>query len=504
MPAPGAYINQTLAGVSLHPNTTYILTVNVGTQGQTAPDGSAIAVDLEAGGVQLTPTDASSPSPFPGTLPTASRTYVTGANPPAGSVTISLGLDAPSSASEFDFDNVSLTETPGSHPTPTPTPVPAISASLNAPGITAFGQSTETVTAVYADSAGVDLSSLTTGNLQVTAPDGSSLDVAGFSATPASGIVPSATVTYTIDAPFGTFTSADNGPYTVTLPAGTLSDSDTNTNATITTTFTVAAPGGPTANTTDTTFVGGGAKRVAFSAESVAVQSDGKLLVTGEEPGADAGSTQAVIERFNVDGTVDSAFGAGGAVIDGLDSNESFYSVVTQGDGKIIAAGTSGGSLLLSRYNADGSADASFGAGGRVVMSVDGATDATAFAVALDPADNSIVVAGSAGGQFLIDRLTGDGAADSTFNGGAPFLFGNAADGDVLGQMAVQSDGAIVAAGASSGGVVAARLTGAGALDNSFGSGGIVSLSQLAAPIWSPASRTTPKGWPLMPRVTSW
>jgi uncharacterized delta-60 repeat protein len=494
-----AFINQTLTGVSLLPNTTYILTVVVGAQGQSMPDASAVAVNLYAGNMQLTPTDGSSPNPSPGTLPTASRVYVTGASPPTGDLTISLGLDAPTTASEFDFDGVSLTTTPGSHPTPTPTPTAAITATFSAPAITTLGQSTETVTAVYSDPAGVDLSSVNAGNLQVSAPDGTALGVASFSATPASGFVPSATVTYTIDAPFGTFTSADNGTYMVTLLPGELSDSDTNTNALTSATFTIAAPGGPTANTTDTTFDGGGAKRLLFSGESVAVQSDGKLLVAGQEVGVSSGSSEAVLERVNVNGSLDTTFGTDGAVTDNLDNNEAFNSVAIQPNEMIVAAGTDGGMLLLARYNADGSPDTNFGDGGRMVTPVAGTTDATAYGIALDPSDNSIVVAGSAGGQFLVDRFTANGSPDATFNGGLPLLFGSASAGNVFGRVAIQSDGGIVAAGASSGSVVVARVTAAGTLDNTFGTGGIVTLSQLAAPDLAPGQPDNTEGLALDP-----
>jgi uncharacterized delta-60 repeat protein len=494
-----AFINQTLAGVSLLPNTTYILTVVVGAQGQSTPDASAVAVDLFAGNTQLTPTDGSSPNPSPGTLPTASRVFVTGASPAAGNLTISLGLDAPTTASEFDFDNVSLTTTPGSHPTPTPTPTAAITATFSAPSITTLGQSIETITAVYSDPAGVDLSSVNAGNLQVSAPDGTALGVASFSATPASGIVPVATVTYTINAPFGTWTSADNGTYTVTLPAGELSDSDTNTNAVAGITFTIAAPGGPTASTTDTTFDGGGAERLLFSGESVAVQDDGKFLVAGQQPGAVSGSTQAVLERVNVNGALDTTFGAGGAVTDNLDNNETFNSVAIQADGKIIAAGSSGGMLLLARYNADGSPDPSFGSAGRMVAPVAGTTDAAAYGIALGTTDNSIVVAGSAGGQFLLDRFTANGSPDPAFNGGLPSLFGSASAGNVFGRVAIQSDGGIVAAGASSGSVVVARVTAAGAVDNTFGTSGIAAVSQLAAPDLAPGQPDHTEGLALDP-----
>jgi uncharacterized delta-60 repeat protein len=241
----------------------------------------------------------------------------------------------------------------------------------------------------------------------------------------------------------------------------------------------------PTPTTTpgsiDPTFNGGNPVGLGFAAQASVTLADGSVLLAGLEPGTSAGSTQAVLEQLDAAGSIDASFGAAGTVTDAVTSDEAFYGVTTESDGTIVAAGTSDGDLLLAGYNPDGSVDASFGTGGRVIVPVAGATDATAFGISTDTSGDLVVV-GSAGGQFLADRFTATGTQDATFNGGAPLLFGTASNGDVLGKAAVQSNGDIVAAGASDGSVVVVRLISAGALDPAFGTGGIVTLSQLAAP----------------------
>jgi len=240
-----------------------------------------------------------------------------------------------------------------------------------------------------------------------------------------------------------------------------------------------AAPG-----STDPTFNGGSSVVLGFAAQASGVTPAGQILLAGLESGASAGSTQAVLEQLNADGSVDSSFGAGGTVTDSATTAETFYALAAASDGTIIAAGASDGDLLLAAYNADGSVDTSFGAAGRVTVPIVGATDATAYGVTTDSSGN-IVVVGSSGGQFFADRFTAAGAQDPGFNNGAPLLFGSAADGDVLGKVAVQNaanGGGIIAAGASAGSVVVVQLTPAGALDGGFGPGGIVTLAPLAAP----------------------
>ncbi len=239
---------------------------------------------------------------------------------------------------------------------------------------------------------------------------------------------------------------------------------------------TIQSPGSP-----DPTFNAGNPVTLGFAAQASTITPAGQTLLAGLEPSSVAGNSQAVLEQLNADGSIDSSFGSAGIVTDAATNDEAFYGVITESSGTIVAAGISNGDLLLAGYNSDGSVDSSFGAGGRVTLPVAGANNATAYGITTDASGN-IVVVGSAGGQFLADRFTASGIQDPAFNNGSPLLFGTASDGEVLGKVAVQSNGGIVADGASAGSVVVVRLASAGGLDPTFGGGGVVTLSQLAAP----------------------
>lgn len=102
---------------------------------------------------------------------------------------------------------------------------------------------------------------------------------------------------------------------------------------------------------------------------AVALQKDGKILVTGSGQDVDklgfATSGFALI-RYNSDGSLDTDFGNQGSVITQVDTQYSTdaQSVVVDGAGKILIAGSSynGKDLDFSmvRYNSDGSLDTSF------------------------------------------------------------------------------------------------------------------------------------------------
>ncbi len=146
-------------------------------------------------------------------------------------------------------------------------------------------------------------------------------------------------------------------------------------------------------------------------AKSVAIQSNGKILVAGTTVAADK-SINIAVARLNADGTLDASFGAGtadgtpdGVVAVSLGKGDDDVNAMTvQADGKIIVVGstTSTGSsanIAVARLNANGSLDASFGAGnadgtpdGVVSLSLgDGSEFARAVAL---QADGKIVVAG--------------------------------------------------------------------------------------------------------------
>ena len=82
--------------------------------------------------------------------------------------------------------------------------------------------------------------------------------------------------------------------------------------------------------------------------------------------------------------------------------------MAVQKDGKIIAAGGSGGAFALVRYSTSGKLDASFGKGGKVLTAL-GSTSA----VALQP-DGKIVAVVHAGGPVLV-RYTTRGKLDTSF-----------------------------------------------------------------------------------------
>ena len=83
----GSSITQVLTGVSLQPNTTYVLSVAVGMK-----DTANVVVQLDAGGAPLTPSSSSDGGiAFNGFTPTY-QTFATGDAPPTGHPPIPLGL----------------------------------------------------------------------------------------------------------------------------------------------------------------------------------------------------------------------------------------------------------------------------------------------------------------------------------------------------------------------------------------------------------------------------
>ena len=187
-------------------------------------------------------------------------------------------------------------------------------------------------------------------------------------------------------------------------------------------------------------------------------------------------------------GDLDASFGTAGRVRTAFSTQASGQAATTTPDGKIVEAGEvttpSGIVFGVARYNADGSADAGFGAGGVVTFPFAGG-GATAVAV---QSNGQILAGGSVsdpdgnGTDFGIVRLNVDGTLDTTFGtGGHVFTnFGQGMAG--VRKLAVQPNGRIVALGTIRTGahnthLAVARYTAAGVPDATFGAGGSVSLS---------------------------
>jgi uncharacterized delta-60 repeat protein len=198
-----------------------------------------------------------------------------------------------------------------------------------------------------------------------------------------------------------------------------------------------------------------------------------------------------VLYRFDDSGAPDPTFGDNGAVVTDvicISANFTNQSLALQSDGKILIGGTSSisESFSIARYTEDGTLDPTFGGDGTI--SID-PTDELDFINSVRVQDDDrIVIAGTAShgdttGQFALVRLNPDGSLDASFDDDGVVLLDRGGRSGALG-VAIQDDGKIVAVGSTKKGAysgtdvpqdsVLARWLPNGALDGSFGDRGVV------------------------------
>jgi uncharacterized delta-60 repeat protein len=151
---------------------------------------------------------------------------------------------------------------------------------------------------------------------------------------------------------------------------------------------------------------------------SLAIAVDGKLVVGGTKKNGTL--SDFLVVRYNQDGTLDNTFGGSGIVVTDLGSNaDEGYSLVINPDNKVLLSGRTGSTSVLGmvRYDPDGSLDASFGNNGKVVMS-SGNGPSLWQAVALQDTDRIIVAGSSDTGpttDFAVARYLNNGTLDNSF-----------------------------------------------------------------------------------------
>ncbi len=212
----------------------------------------------------------------------------------------------------------------------------------------------------------------------------------------------------------------------------------------------------------DATF-GNGGKIITFfaidrisEARALVIQPDGKILLAGS--GSPRFGTDFALARYNTDGSLDSTFGAGGKVTtDFFGSEDQARALIIQPDGRIVAAGYAGlpnrpsTDFAIARYNGNGTLDPAFGAGGKVTTDFFNGYDGVS-ALALQP-DCMIVAAGMVsargGSDFGLARYNGDGTLDTTF--GSSGRIATEIGGAVgwASSIVIQQDRKIVAAGSA-------------------------------------------------------
>ncbi|MBO9203686.1 MULTISPECIES: T9SS type A sorting domain-containing protein [Niastella] len=224
----------------------------------------------------------------------------------------------------------------------------------------------------------------------------------------------------------------------------------------------------------------------------MALQPDGKIVVAGWNWPT---NKDFCVMRFNEDGSFDNSFGTDGKVTTNLGpGNDEARNVAIQNDGKIVVTGfsfnASGNSdYAVVRYKPDGSLDGSFGSGGIVKTNINSYD--IAQGISINNTTGAITIAGTSNssfenthtgnGDFTVVRYTSSGALDGNFGSGgiATFDIGTGTYDEARG-MAVQPDGQLLVAGITKPGgargansdVVVLRIATDGSLDGTFGSGG--------------------------------
>jgi uncharacterized delta-60 repeat protein len=222
----------------------------------------------------------------------------------------------------------------------------------------------------------------------------------------------------------------------------------------------------------DTTFNTGNGTGFNGYVYEIAQQTDGKTLIGGNFSSYN-GVTENSIIRLNSDGSKDTTFTTGtGFRTTGFSIiNGNVYSIALQTDGKILVGGhyndyngVTEGSII--RLNSDGTKDATFNTG----TGFDGAVKTIVI-----QADGKILVGGEFANyngalENFIIRLNSDGTKDTTFNSGTGF-------DAIVNVIVQQADGKILAGGGftfynngfTPKGII--RLNGDGTKDTSFNTG---------------------------------
>ena len=257
--------------------------------------------------------------------------------------------------------------------------------------------------------------------------------------------------------------------------------------------------------------------------EPMGTTGDSKILLAG----SDYGQYGMALMRLNANGTLDTTFGNNGQVVTPIPESSSNLSgehaqgVAVTSSGQIVVAGAdnSTSTVLLARYNANGTLDTTFGKGGIVTTAFPPSALGFGLAMTLQP-DGKIVVVGSDQNAGLVLRYNANGSLDTTFgNGGivttalnvgaSPSTRYNAVA--VYPNTGTANDGKIIVAGSlwntpgapqNEKRYLAVRYNPDGSLDSSFGGGAgyeVINDPKYAYPMEMPqAIAIEPDGKPIL------
>jgi uncharacterized delta-60 repeat protein len=173
-------------------------------------------------------------------------------------------------------------------------------------------------------------------------------------------------------------------------------------------------------------------------ASALALQSDGKIVVAGYSCVSCINDFAFALARYLPNSSLDATFSGDGRVLTdfGSGSDDYAFALALQPNGKIVVAGRSGGSgghdFALARYLPNGTLDTSFSGDAKVVTAFSGDSTDTIYALAIQPHDGRLVVAGTSdasdGGDFALARYHA-----ITYNGVVATRVGTAGNDTLMG-----------------------------------------------------------------------
>lgn len=226
---------------------------------------------------------------------------------------------------------------------------------------------------------------------------------------------------------------------------------------------------------------------ISCDGQAVAIDSSGKILVAGYTSTSMI-SSEAIILRYDQDGSLDTSFGTNGIVSYTGSQISRFNTLTIDSSGRIlvaglVSAGPFSGDLLTCRYNSDGSLDPGFANNGAAQFS-GGGYQRTGYSIQTDAAGD-ILIAGSRNSTFMgteydmaIWKYGSDGTPDAGFGTDGEVTFDRAGARESGRSLCIDSAGRIVVGGTSDDGaedyLALWRYDSGGNLDSSFGTNGQV------------------------------
>jgi uncharacterized delta-60 repeat protein len=224
------------------------------------------------------------------------------------------------------------------------------------------------------------------------------------------------------------------------------------------------------------------------NAQDVALQADGKIVAAGYSNKRSLSDEDFALTRYNPNGSLDTTFSGDGRLVTNFGGVERAWAIAVQSDGKIVVTGSTCNpttqlcDLALARYNTNGTLDTTFSGDGKQITDFGGGSNGTLGGLVIQ-ADGKILVAGYMGTatdfNFAVYRYLSNGSLDPSFSGDgkASFGFGSGRQ-DAATALAIQPDGKIVVAGYSGDmngenhNFAIARLNANGSLDATFSGDG--------------------------------